>query len=92
MRPRVERHVAYLDGLIGRLERHMQTRLIAEVERILEQHPRLKLILAHFCFLSGDLARAAAFLDRWPNVCYDITPGDEMYVRFSAAPAAWRAS
>ncbi len=31
MRPRVERHVAYLDGLIGRLERHMQTRLIAEV-------------------------------------------------------------
>lgn len=31
MRPRVERHVAYLDGLIGHLERHMQTRLIAEV-------------------------------------------------------------
>ena len=31
MRPRVERHLAYLDGLIGRLERHMQARLIAEV-------------------------------------------------------------
>ncbi|MFH1086879.1 MAG: amidohydrolase family protein [Chloroflexota bacterium] len=64
--------------------------LYAEVERILERHPRLKLILAHFYFLSGDMARAAAFLDRWPSACFDITPGGEMYERFSAAPAAWR--
>jgi predicted TIM-barrel fold metal-dependent hydrolase len=64
--------------------------LYAEVERILERHSQLKLILAHFYFLSGDMDRAAATLDRWPSVSFDITPGDEMYVRFSQAPAAWR--
>ena len=64
--------------------------LYSEVERILERHPRLKLILAHFYFLSGDMDRAAAVLDRWPSVSFDITPGDEMYARFSQAPAAWR--
>ncbi len=64
--------------------------LYAEVERILERHPQLKLILAHFYFLSGDMDRAAAVFDRWPSVSFDITPGDEMYARFSQAPAAWR--
>jgi hypothetical protein len=64
--------------------------LYGEVQRILERHPRLKLILAHFYFLSGDMERAAAFLDRWPSVSFDITPGGEMYTRFSQAPAAWR--
>lgn len=64
--------------------------LYAEVERILERHPRLKLILAHFYFLSGDMGRAAAMLERWPSVSFDITPGGEMYARFSRAPGAWR--
>ncbi len=32
MRPRVERHVAHLDGLIERLERHIRMRLVAEVD------------------------------------------------------------
>jgi hypothetical protein len=64
--------------------------LYAEVEQILERHPRLKLVLAHFYFLSGDPDRAAAMLDRWPHVSFDITPGGEMYTRFSQAPAAWR--
>ena len=64
--------------------------LYSEVERILGRHPRLKLILAHFYFLSGDMARAAATLDRWPSVSFDITPGGEMYTRFSDSPVAWR--
>jgi hypothetical protein len=64
--------------------------LYAEVEHILERHPQLKLTLAHFFFLSGDMERAAAILDRWPSVSFDITPGGEMYTRFSQAPAAWR--
>lgn len=64
--------------------------LYAEVEHILERHPRLKLILAHFYFLSADMDRAAAMLDRWPSVSFDITPGGEMYARFSQAPVSWR--
>jgi hypothetical protein len=80
-----QRQVFYGDGSFPTKEG-----LYAEVERILERHPRLKLILAHFFFLSGDMDRAAATLDRWPSVSFDITPGDEMYARFSQAPTAWR--
>jgi predicted TIM-barrel fold metal-dependent hydrolase len=47
-------------------------------------------VFAHFFFLSADLERAAAFLDRWPSVCFDITPGSEMYHNFSKRPAEWR--
>jgi predicted TIM-barrel fold metal-dependent hydrolase len=57
--------------------------LYAEVDRVLERHPGLKLILAHFYFLSADLARAGDFLDAHPNVCFDLTPGIEMYVHFA---------
>ena len=81
----VQRKLFYGDGTFQTKEG-----LYAEVERILEHHPRLKLILAHFYFLSADMVRAAATLDRWPSVSFDITPGDEMYARFSQAPAAWR--
>lgn len=64
--------------------------LYAEVERILARHPRLKVTLAHFYFLSADLPRAAAFLDAHPAVCFDLTPGIEMYVNFSRDPDAAR--
>jgi hypothetical protein len=64
--------------------------LYAEVEGILKRHPQLKLVLAHFYFLSGDRERAVAMLERWPSVSFDLTPGDEMYERFSQAPEAWR--
>jgi len=80
-----ERDWFYGDGTFPSKEQ-----LYAEVERILERHPRLKLVLAHFYFLSGDMGRAAAFLDRWPSASFDITPGGEMYTRFSQAPGAWR--
>ena len=53
--------------------------LYAEVDRILERHPNLKIIFAHFYFLSADLARAGRFLDAHPTVCFDLTPGSEMY-------------
>jgi hypothetical protein len=80
-----QRQWFYGDGTFPKKEE-----LYAEVERIMERHPRLKLILAHFYFLSGDIDRAAATLDRWPSVSFDITPGGEMYARFSEAPATWR--
>jgi len=57
--------------------------LYAEVDRVLEQHPGLKIIFAHFYFLSADLARAGEFLDAHPNVCFDLTPGVEMYFNFA---------
>ncbi len=57
-----------------------------EVLNVLERHPDLKLVFAHFFFLSAQLPRLAEIFDRFPNVCVDLTPGVEMYYNFSAAP------
>lgn len=57
--------------------------IYSECERALERHPKLKVILAHFYFLSADLPRAAALLERYPNVHLDLTPGTEMYINFT---------
>lgn len=46
-----------------------------EVERVLEKHPSLKIALAHFYFMEDDLSAAAEFLDKHPNVMFDLTPG-----------------
>jgi hypothetical protein len=40
-------------------------------------------VFAHFYFLSADLARAGEFLDAHPGVCFDLTPGVEMYFNFA---------
>jgi len=57
----------------------------AEVQRVLECHPKLNVIFAHFFFLSAQLPRLGEFLDRFPNMCVDLTPGIEMYHNFSRA-------
>ena len=57
--------------------------MYAEVDHVLERHPGLRAIFAHFYFLSADLKRAGRFLDEHPNVCLDLTPGSEMYDNFT---------
>ncbi|UCC61420.1 MAG: amidohydrolase family protein, partial [Anaerolineae bacterium] len=61
----------------------LKEELHAEIERVLERHPRLNVILAHFHFLSSDLERAGRFLDRHPGACFDLAPGSEMYNNFT---------
>ncbi len=56
----------------------------AEVLAVLERHPSLKVIFAHFMFFSAELPRLAAYLDRFPNMYVDLAPGSEMYRSFSA--------
>lgn len=53
-----------------------------EVEDILERHPKLKVIFAHFYFLSADIDRATALFEKYPNIAFDLTPGKEMYENF----------
>ena len=36
------------------------------------------------------IERASEFLNKWPTVYYDITPGIEMYGSFSENPEKWR--
>lgn len=64
--------------------------LYAELERILRRNPRLRLILAHFLFLWGELPEAARFLDAHPSVMFDLTPAVEGYVHLSRNRAAAR--
>lgn len=64
--------------------------LYSEVENVLTRHPELKVTFAHFYFLSADLPRAAAFLDRFPNTYFDLAPGVEMLYNTSRDPASSR--
>jgi len=54
-----------------------------QIENILERHPNIKIIFAHFFFMSRQLDRLGAMLDKYPNMMVDITPGIEMYEAFS---------
>ena len=65
--------------------------LYAEVDEVLRRFPRLKVIFAHFYFLSADLPRAARFLDAHPTVCFDLAPGIEMLYNISRDPDEGRA-
>ncbi|MCX7597956.1 MAG: amidohydrolase, partial [Armatimonadetes bacterium] len=64
--------------------------LYAEVDEVLRRHPRLKVIFAHFYFLSADLPRAARFLEEHPTVHFDLAPGIEMLYNISRDPEAGR--
>ena len=57
--------------------------LYAEVDEVLARHPGLRVIFAHFYFLSADRPRAQAFLDAHPGVFIDLAPGIEMLYNLS---------
>ncbi len=62
----------------------------SEVLNVLRRHPQLKVIFAHFFFLSADLKRLAGYLEEFPNMHIDLTPGIEMYANFGCNLAAAR--
>jgi predicted TIM-barrel fold metal-dependent hydrolase len=57
-----------------------------QVLNVLARHPELNVTFAHFFFLSAQLDRLAEYLDRFPNMHVDLTPGIEMYSNFSTDP------
>lgn len=56
----------------------------SEILNVLQRNPTLKVVFAHFFFLSAQLPRLAEILDTYPKVYVDLTPGIEMYRNFSA--------
>ncbi len=54
-----------------------------EIDNVLQRYPELNIIFAHFYFLSADLPRAAAFLDKHPNVNFDLALGIEYLYNMS---------
>ncbi|MDR1663697.1 MAG: amidohydrolase [Clostridiales bacterium] len=65
--------------------------LYRETVDVLARFPGVKIILAHLFFMSGDLERLTALMEKFPNVCLDIVPGTEMYWNFAKRPDDWRA-
>jgi predicted TIM-barrel fold metal-dependent hydrolase len=57
--------------------------LYSEVDAVLARYPKLKIVFAHFYFLSADLARAGRFFDKHPAVQFDLAPGIEMLYNLS---------
>lgn len=64
--------------------------MYAELETILDRHPDLKLILAHFLFLWDELDEARRILDAHPAIAFDLTPGVQGYVQIGKEVAAAR--
>lgn len=61
--------------------------LYKEVDNVLNRHPQLKVIFAHFYFLSADLDRAALMFKKYENVHFDLAPGIEMLYNLSKTPS-----
>ena len=81
----LDRDWAYLDDSFQTKED-----LYAEVEGVLKKFPRLRIIFAHFYFMDEEgIRRASDFLDRWPEVSFDLTPG-RMFVSFEKDYEQWR--
>lgn len=64
--------------------------LYAEMEAVIETHPNIPFILAHFYFVSDDYEKACRLMEQYPNLSFDLTPGGEMYVNFSKDLPKWR--
>lgn len=62
-----------------------------QVLNLLERYPKLKIIFAHFFFLSAQLPRLSEIMDRFPNIMVDTTPGIELYENLSANPEGAKA-
>lgn len=62
--------------------------LTDEVFGVLEKHPKLKFGLAHFGFMSYDIAEAERFLS-YENTFFDLTPGGEQLINMSNAWGKW---
>ena len=59
-----------------------------EVDGIMKKHPRLRLTLAHFGFMSTDIERAKRWMS-YENTCVDITPGGEQLLKMGKEWDKW---
>ena len=57
--------------------------LYSQIDNVLEKHPNLNLCLAHFFFCGNEPERLEKMLDSYKNLCFDLTPGGEMYIAFN---------
>ncbi|MCM0650092.1 amidohydrolase [Clostridium swellfunianum] len=61
-----------------------------ETFRFLRKHPKLKICIPHFFFISDQYGLCSEMLDRYANLYFDITPGWEMFENFAKDLELWR--
>lgn len=59
-----------------------------EVDGIMKKHPKLRLTLAHFGFMSTDIERAKRWME-YENTAFDITPGGEQLLKMGKEWDKW---
>ena len=62
----------------------------AQAEKMFENHPNMKVTLAHFFFSSKTPEYLADLFEKYPNLCVDMTPGTEMYDSFEKNPDTYK--
>ena len=62
--------------------------LTEQVFHVMEKFPNLRLILAHFGFMSHSVAEAERFLS-YPNTLFDIAPGGEQLLHMQKTWGEW---
>ena len=64
--------------------------LYTECFNMLDRHPKLRVVFAHFMFLSNSPDEAVRVMEKYPNLYFDLTPGVEMYYNFDNNLEIWR--
>ncbi len=62
----------------------------SQVLNVLSRHPSLRIDFAHFFFMSAQLPRLRAIMEKYENVRIDLTPGIELYENLSLTGAETR--
>ena len=64
--------------------------LYREMENVLKRHPKLKIVLCHFYFMSANLESLSNFLDLYRNANVDLALGVELMYNISKRRDDWR--
>ncbi len=73
-----DRNWGYYNGNYPKLDE-----LYTEIKNVLGEHPRLKITLCHFLFMSPELEKADTFLEDYPNANLDLSLGVELMYNIS---------
>jgi len=57
-----------------------------QVKEVLNRHRKLNICFAHFLFLAAQLPRLTEWMESFPNMRLDLTPGIEIYEELSQKP------
>ena len=60
-----------------------------DFEKMMDKFPKLNITVAHFAFITWHMDLAEKWLNKYENLCLDLTPSLFMYFDFQENPKAW---